>query len=173
MTKTTTNAGCAGPSAFTLLEVLLVIALIGIVTTALLVGGPRLAGDRPLTAEDVFWRAVGEARHYALLHQTEVRLSYDREARHFTAWTPEGTETFAVPGESDLQLDFLSAQKGGRSIMIGGVVLEAQVIPSITFYDDGTCTPFRVQLRTDQNQPRVIGIDPWTCAALLETEGNR
>jgi hypothetical protein len=39
-------------------------------------------------------------------------------------------------------------------------------MPSVTFYDDGTCTPFRVQLRTNAGA-HMLTIDPWTCAPVL------
>jgi prepilin-type N-terminal cleavage/methylation domain-containing protein len=166
-------AGRRRRAGFTLLEILLVLAVIGLITSVLLVGGSRMLRDRPMTADEVFWRAVSEARRFALLHQTEVHLTFDRERRQFHARIPSGSETFPVPGKAELQIDFLSPTKGGRSILIGGTLLETQVLPSITFYDDGTCTPFRVQLRTDQEAPRVIAVDPWTCAPMLELEENR
>ena len=163
--------GRSGRHGFALLEILLVVALVGIISSVLLVGGSTLLRERAVTADDVFWRAVSEARRFALLHQQEVRLSYDRESRRFTAVTRDGSESFPVPGEGELQIDFLAAQRAGRAILVGGVLLETQVLPAITFYDDGTCTPFRVQLRTGTEQPRIIAVDPWTCAPMLESEG--
>jgi general secretion pathway protein H len=40
-------------------------------------------------------------------------------------------------------------------------------LPYVTFYADGTCSPFRAQLRTG-GPARFVTLDPWTCAPLLE-----
>lgn len=157
-------------SGFTLLEVLLVIALIGLLTAALVVGGAALLRQKEPSPEEIFWRAVGEARDFALIHQVEVRLAFDPEEKTFHARTPEGSESFAVPFEGDLRIEFLSAQPTGRSVLIGGVLVETQPLESVTFFEDGTCTPFRAQLRVGSGEPQVIEIDPWTCAPMLREE---
>ena len=75
---------------FTILEILLVLALLGFLSTGLVVGGARLLAERPQSPEDVFWEAVRQARDYALLRNRDVSLRYDREARAFIAGTAEG-----------------------------------------------------------------------------------
>ncbi|HEX2100198.1 MAG TPA: type II secretion system protein [Candidatus Synoicihabitans sp.] len=152
--------------AFSILEIVLVVALIGFLATALVVVGGRLLSERPLTADEVFWTAADEARKYALLHQQDVELSFDRETRSFRARTTEGAETFPVPGEGELQIDFLSLQPTGSNVLIGGNLVETRPLRSVTFFADGTCTPFRVQLRSG-GPARIIAIDPWTCAPML------
>ena len=156
---------------FTLLEILLVLALIGFMTGVLVVGGSRLLADRPETPVDIFWEAVQQSREYALLHNTEVRLSFDAEAQAFNAMTAEGQQSFPVPptaAEGDLRIEFLSTQKFAGSILIGGTLLETATLPEVTFYGDGTCTSFRVQLRTGTSgAPTTLTIDPWTCAEVL------
>ncbi|MFZ1056073.1 MAG: hypothetical protein WAN79_10410, partial [Opitutaceae bacterium] len=52
------------------------------------------------------------------------------------------------------------------SILIGGIVVETEPLTSVTFYDDGTCTPFRAQIRTNGGA-HLLSIDPWTCAPIL------
>jgi len=119
----------------------------------------------------VFWRAVTETRRMALISGREVRLSYlgkdaDKE-RALVARAIDGTEQrfpFEQPGE--LNVDFLSTQKSTSSILIGGELVETQTIPYVTFFSDGTCSPFRLQIRTG-GEPRSISIDPWTCALVL------
>lgn len=146
------------------------IAVIGLLSSVLVVGGARLFQTDRLTPEEIFWRAVTEARDFALLHQMDVRLSFDPEARAFHAHTAEGAETFPVPFEGDLQIEFLRAQSGGRAVLIGGALVETQPLPAVTFFADGTCTPFRVQLRAGSGEPQMIEIDPWTCAPVLREE---
>jgi hypothetical protein len=47
------------------------------------------------------------------------------------------------------------------------VLMESQAIPSVTFFSDGTCTPFRVQFVRGTGTS-VLSIDPWTCAPVLK-----
>ena len=158
-----------GTGAFTVLEVLMVIALIAMLTGVLVTGSARMANGRVVTPEDVFWKAVVETRKAALLSGREVRLSYtdkDKE-RALVAKGGDGAEQrfpFEWPGE--LKVDFLSTQKSSSSILLGGQLVETQTIPFVTFYGDGTCSPFRLQLRTG-GEPRVLLIDPWTCSLVL------
>ena len=160
---------------FTILEILLVLALLGFLSTGLVVGGARLLAERPQSPEDVFWEAVRQARDYALLRNRDVSLRYDREARAFIAGTAEGEQLFPVPadvGGEDLRIEFLSTQKFEATVLIGGVLLETATLPQVTFYADGTCTPFRVQLRNGVGGvPVTLAIDPWTCAPVLTAAG--
>jgi general secretion pathway protein H len=155
--------------AFTVLEILMVIALIAMLTGVLVTGSIRLANGRVVTPEDVFWKAVMETRKAALLTGREVRLSFtdkDKE-RALVARSADGTEQrfpFEMAGE--IKLDFLSTQKGSSSILLGGQLVETQTIPFVTFYGDGTCSPFRLQIRTG-GEGRVLAIDPWTCSLVL------
>lgn len=156
---------------FTILEILLVLALLGFLSTVLVVGGARLLADRPQSPEDVFWEAVRQSRDYALLRNRDVSLRFDRETRAFVAGTAEGEQTFPVPadvGGEDLRIEFLSTQKFEATVLIGGVLLETATLPRVTFYADGTCSPFRVQLRNGASGvPVTLNIDPWTCAPVL------
>ena len=54
-----------------------------------------------------------------------------------------------------------------QDVLVGGQLVETQTLPSVTFYGDGTCSPFRAQLRNKGVDPRVLEIDPWTCAQVL------
>ena len=82
---------------------------------------------------------------------------------------------FPVPadvGGEDLRIEFLSTQKFEATVLIGGVLLETATLPQVTFYADGTCTPFRVQLRNGVGGvPVTLAIDPWTCAPVLTAAG--
>lgn len=161
--------------AFTLLEVLLVLGLIGLLTSALVVSinrGLSLTGQKPVTVEDVFWQAVTESRKQALVHRREIQLSFDTKERQFIAASAGGTKTYPVEQPGEVQVEFLSTQKGGSSILLGGSLVETQTLPYTKFYDDGTCTPFRLQIRTG-GPARTIAIDPWTCAPVLETASAR
>jgi prepilin-type N-terminal cleavage/methylation domain-containing protein len=192
---------------FTLLEILLAIALLALIVTATVGMSANLIGDKSVTVDDVFWKAVNAARTQALMSQQDVRFSFDPKTKEFvivantaaqtaadennqsSAETPAGPEestgpdagtgvptssapgakTFAVPsGDEKLTVDFLPADKStGSTELIGGELIETQAMPFVTFYSDGTCTPFRVQFHL-KSTARIIGIDPWTCAQVLE-----
>lgn len=164
-----------GPGArgFTLLEIMAVIGLMGLLAAVLSVGVSRALQDRSESADDVFWYAIGEARKFALMNQTEVRLTFDNQEQVFRASTPLGEKVFPLPPGMEFDLEFLGVGKGTRSIMIGGILLEASELKHVRFFDDGTCTPFRAQLRVNDGQPIVYEIDPWTCAPVLRGEENR
>jgi len=160
---------------FTLLEVLVVIALIAMITAALIVGTSRLLRDRPETAAEIFWKTVGEVRKEALLDNRDIRLSFDAKTHEFVAGPgaaggPEQRFPFSPRDETDLSfLVPASSSQSSTSILIGGVLVETQTLPFVTFYGDGTCSPFRVQLKT-KTGASILDIDPWTCAAVLKEQ---
>lgn len=167
---------------FTLLEVLLTLALLGLFATILVGGSTRLLTSEPATPGQVFWKAVREARKRALKAEHEIRLRFDDEKKAFVlingaAPTLVGDDgitrveaalqTFAVPSPApDLGVDLLGRTKGGRVIVVRGKTIEADPIAFVTFYPDGTCTPFRAQFRV-QDGVHVLEVDPWTCAPVL------
>jgi prepilin-type N-terminal cleavage/methylation domain-containing protein len=164
----TASISPGGRRGFTLLEVLVTLALIALLTGVLVVGTNHLLGDRPKSAEELFWGAVREARKDALFNNREVRLSFDTKA-HVLVASAADVETVHpfVPKETGT-LDFLAAKSPGSSsaILVGGQLVETQTLPFVTFYGDGTCSPFRVQLKI-RGGARILEIDPWTCAPML------
>ena len=150
------------------------IGLIALLTGVLVVGTNRLLGDRPKTADELFWIAVGEARKDALLNNRDVRLGFDAKAGEFIA-TAAGTETrHAFVPKTIAEFDFLAPKSTGASsaILMGGQLVETTTIPAVVFYGDGTCSPFRAQIKT-RNGARVLEIDPWTCAPMLVNQPTR
>jgi general secretion pathway protein H len=161
------------PGGFTLLEIMLSLAVIALVAGVLVSGAVGLMGDKPATAEDVFWNTVLEARKLALKDERDARVSFDAHDLKFVVDDGTHTKEFAVPPSRDLAVDFLAPAQSGRStVLIGGELVESQKIPFVIFFSDGTCSPFRVQFRNAAG-PRVVNIDPWTCAKVLPAqEGN-
>lgn len=157
-----------GRGGFTLLEVLITLALIALMTGVLVVGANRLLSDSPKSAEELFWAAVGEARKDALLHNHEVRLTVDTKTLEFVTWSDAGEMRYPFVPREIAEIDFLAPKSPGTSsaILVGGQLVETQTIPSVTFYNDGTCSPFRAQLKT-KTGARILEIDPWTCAPML------
>lgn len=155
---------------------LLVLAIIGLMTGVFIVGTTRLADDKPATPDEVFWNAVTASRRQALLSGREVRLAYvptvtddgtGKPAGLNATWENGGQQFFPFEKMGDVLCEFLTTQKGASAILIGGELVETQTITHVTFYGDGTCTPFRVQFRIGASA-HTLAIDPWTCAQMLE-----
>ena len=155
--------------AFTLLEILLAIALMALLAGVLVTGGINLLSEKPATPEAVFWKAVQQSRTAALTVEREVRLSYDAKTMAFVFDDGAAAQSLPVPLTRELTVDFLSAQPGQSSILIGGELVDTQTLPAVTFYPDGTCTPFRAQFRAG-GAAHVLNIDPWTCAPVLSRQ---
>ncbi len=160
-----------GIGAFTLLELLLAIAVIALIGSVLIGGSAQLLETKPTSADDIFWKAVQEARKTALKSGNEVRLTFvdDRDAgKSFAVNDGTATKQFPLPAATagDLAVTFLVAQKGGSAVLVGGMMVETQTIPFVTFYSDGTCTAFRAQFQRSSGL-HTLAIDPWTCAPVL------
>lgn len=169
---------------FTLLEVLLAITLIALLGATLIGGSAQLLANKPVTPQEAFWEAVQDSRKLALTSEREVRLRFDGEKKQFLiidgfasrqlaadGFTLEEVPLKVVPvpstDDSELEIGFLAAGAGGNAILVGGVMIEVQPIAFVTFYPDGTCTPFRAQF-VRNGEADVVGIDPWTCAPVLK-----
>ncbi len=153
-------------SGFTLLEILLAIALMGLLAAVLVTGSVNLLSDKPATPEAVFWQAVQQSRTAALTAEREVRLSFDPKQQAFVLDDGAAPLALPVPVVRELTVDFLSAQPGQSSVLIGGELVDTKTVPAVTFYPDGTCSPFRAQFRAG-GAAKVLSIDPWTCAQVL------
>jgi prepilin-type N-terminal cleavage/methylation domain-containing protein len=155
-------------SAFTLLEILLALALVALIATALIAGSVSLLSEKSVSADDVFWRAAGQARKAALQASSEVRLSFNDDQKAFIIDDGVTPRPLPVPGATkDLGVDFIAAQSNGADMMlVGGTLVDSQPMTSVTFYGDGTCSPFRVQIRKTGGA-HIIAVDPWTCAQML------
>ncbi len=157
---------------FTMLEILLALAIIGLLAGVLIGGSAALLNQKPVAVEDVFWSAVQQARKGALSHEREVLLRFfnDRErGKGFEVIDGVETKTFPLHARvatNDLVVDFLGTQKGGPTVLIAGVLLETTKLPHVRFYSDGTCESFRLQI-AGATGSHVLSIDPWTCAPIL------
>ncbi len=159
---------------FTLLEVLLTLAVIGLVVAVLVTGAVQLTEHKDATPEEIFWKAVGDARKQAMLsgQAVQLRLVQKGKSTSLLETGPSGEKSYEFSGATPVVVDFLSTQKTASAILIRGELVETQTIPAVTFYGDGTCSPFRLQIR-GSGTPRMISIDPWTCAPVLPATPER
>lgn len=143
---------------FSLLEILVVLALFGLIS-ALLIGGSgsllRLASRDD--AENTAITAIANVRNAAVVASGTLELRVDEKARALE-W---GTGRAAITGEGDVRL---LPPATTSSVLIGGRVSEAP-LAKVRFYADGTCDPFRLEIIRDKAS-RILAIDPWTCTVL-------
>lgn len=155
---------------FTLIEILLTIAIIGLMATALISGATHLLSDKPVSPDEVFWKSVDAARAMALKSERQVSLQFvddvQNKTKEFVVSNGDKTEQFAIPVAGDLEVSFLQPQAEGHLIMVAGTVLDTAKVPAVTFYPDGTCLQFRVQFYA-KGASHIDSIDPWTCAPVL------
>ena len=159
--------------AFTLLEIVLVLGLIGLISAVLAVGiSGAFSNDHP-APDDVFWQACRSAQKLASLSERDTSLSFDAREKKLVWSNGRQTDSAAFDNSrGEVRLQFMQATKGGSLILIAGNVVETQEVPRVLFYPDGTCMAFRVQFRVGSNASQ-LGIDPWTCAPVLQKSDNK
>ena len=160
MFRRSSIGGLHRSNGFTLLEIIAVIALLGLIS-AVLIGGSS-AMLKTVSTDDVqntTLSAIAGARHSAVLAGRTLEFTYDDKAR-VLSWG-EGSAPLASEGNVRL----LPAAKIS-SILVGGQLLEAP-LARVRFYADGTCDPFRLEVtRAPASAGQILTIDPWTCTAL-------
>ena len=148
---------------YTLIEVLLTLALMALVSTVLISGTSQFFQARDDRPDDRFWQAVTAARQAALEQEQPVTLSYDQEAKSLQWKTLEASDSLTLPVQS---FRFLPETRDS-TFLIGGVLTETSNLERVKFYPDGTCDAFRVEIVETENRREIIRIDPWTCAPIL------
>ncbi len=151
-------------AAFTLVEVLVMVALLGVVATVFMARSADLFRANDPRADDAFWQAVTAARQLALDSNQIVVLRYDAE-KHLLKWVGE-----SVPGStvaySGKQLQLLATNVQG-AILLGGVLTETDPLKFVRFYPDGACDGFRAQLVDKDDKRMLLTVDQWTCAPIV------
>ena len=151
-----------------MLEILLALALIGLLSATMIGYSSRIMNAKVPTASDVFWQATMAARKQAVLTEKDVRITFDQKAKAFVLDNGAPFKTLTIPGApDDLQVDFVSTQPGASTMLLAGTVVSTQKMPFVTFFSDGTCVPFAVQF-VYKNGVQLKNIDPWTCAEVLK-----
>lgn len=153
---------------FTLVEVLLVLALLALAGTVLVgAAGSLLARNRAMSPEEAVATVFQLARREAVLAGRERVLRFD-EQQHRFAWA-DAADAPVGPEQAGWKVEFL--RPNARSaVLIAGQRVETAPAPVLRFFPNGTCEPVRVQIRAAGGEARVLEIDPWTCAPGLEVK---
>lgn len=154
-----------GRRAFTVLEVILALALLGLVAGLFITGGNDLFRSRQRTPADIFWEAVQAARLQAVQEDVVVTMRFDeKEQRLLWSGPAAGAErSLAWPGKN---LEFLPAETNDV-VLIGGQVVGTGALPAVRFHADGTTDRFRVQLTDAEGRVSRLELDPWTAAPIV------
>jgi len=155
------NAAHPRQPGFTLVEVLLVLAIMALFATLFIPGVNSILREIDARGpEQIVSETILAARGAALETSRTVVLRFDAEARRFM------TEAASVPTDvlpTGLKLDLLPPETGS-TVLLGGQLVETGELHRIRFFPDGTCDPFRVRMQEGKEPPRLLQIDPWTCA---------
>ncbi|MDI6774134.1 MAG: GspH/FimT family pseudopilin [Verrucomicrobiota bacterium] len=146
--------------AFTLMEILLVILILGIVTAVMLPALSRsIRGSRIRLATRELVMAGRYARSMAVLQQKNLTLDLDLSAA-----------TIAVAGQDDRSALFRRALEGVtiESLEIASEdLLLNQGTGRVTYRNNGTCTPYTVRLKDSSGKQVTINVD---ALSSVETE---
>lgn len=151
------------PAAFTLIEVLLTLALLALVASVMITGTSQFFRLREKRPDELLWQAVAAAREHALATEQTVSLRYDTDAHQLALAWPGGSDQAALDGAT---IRFLPAEDTGHKLL-GGILTANHDIPLVHFYPDGTCDAFRVELTLPSGKTDILQVDPWTCAPIL------
>lgn len=149
---------------FTLLELILVMALIA------LVGGLSVVAinviidfDEDRSVETHLQNAIMEARYRALSQHEETHLRFDPESRHFIVRNSQGTHEFGPVGREDRPVEFEFQQRRARTemILIRGQLIDTRSVPRVRFFADGSSEPF-IASWTSEGFRQEREFDLWT-----------
>lgn len=148
---------------FTLIEILMVLALLSLLVALFIAGASDLFRSQEKTVDDVFWQAVQSARLQAVEGDVTVELRYDEKKNQLTWGVGETAASLPWPGKS---MEFRPVEKRD-TILIGGQLTETGRIVAVKFFADGCVENFRAQLVAHDGRISQVEIDPWTCAPIV------
>ena len=154
----------ANRSAYTLLEIIVVLALVALLGSIFLVSAVSVfRGQEEQTVESILQNAIMEARFQAVSGSAETRLRYDRETGFLNLEGGSGPSTFGPLKEDDRPLDFrFLTKRGSRElILIRGQVVDTRDAPFVRFFPDGASQPFLVEWVV-QGRTHRQEFDLWT-----------
>jgi prepilin-type N-terminal cleavage/methylation domain-containing protein len=147
---------------FTLVEILLVLALLGLVAGAAMLAAGSVLPDAAEDSEKAVWEMITAARSQAVLTGETARLYPGDEGRSLIVPTEKGLLVRTLP--AGVTVEIHPPDTADRA----GPAGKSAPPMEVGFYRDGTCDGFRLLLRTGRSPvPIVLAVDPWTCAQAL------
>lgn len=158
------QGAAAGRSAYSLVEVILVLAVLVLLGMLLLPGvGSILRQTDQHDGREALARVMERARSLAVASGRTVRLSHEVEARAFVV---SGDAVLRIPLPAGVDMELLPLT-GTGFVLRGGMLAEGSGLGHVRFFPDGTCDPFRARVRSERIAPQLLVADPWTCALNL------
>lgn len=161
--------------AFTLIEMMLTIALIALLSSLFIWNIDSLLKQGELESlQNELWGAVERAKQSAVFSRQPHVVRFDEELQAFIVSAGSEQITFEVDTDGfsegvEIAVAFNETlPKDGYRLVRGELVTQRE-IESVTFYPDGTCTPFSVDLRIGEYES-AFQIDPWTGCQLTMPE---
>lgn len=162
----------AARAGFTLLELMLVIALMAVAGSMFLVSLESLGKSSPEDEfESAFWRASALAREHAVAARRTVELRWDEEARAFALEGGGAPAQVPVPTNADAKnrrysATFTEEVAANDYILVRGALITRRPTPAVRFFPDGSCQAFAVEFSLGDAKRQVL-VDPWTGAEML------
>ena len=155
-------------SAFTLIEIMMVIGLIAIMFTVAIPAFARAHNQRPMkVATEKLMELLNTARAQAIVRGVTVELQMRPQEYTFTVapvssggggkMQKRGLFHFQLPDEIGIEL-----------LAVNFELLKEADLASARFYANGTCEEFTVVIRSLEGEYRKITVDPITSRADYE-----
>ena len=141
--------------AFTLIEIMIVVAILGLVLT---MGFPSIvrAFEKQGMTKAVYemCQALSDARSHAIITGKPAKLTFHPKEHTFQA---DGGQLCTLPDNVAIEL-----------LGVNFIQLEDADVAEVTFQDNGTCDEFTIVLRSDTPEWRKISLDVVTARATVE-----
>jgi prepilin-type N-terminal cleavage/methylation domain-containing protein len=161
--------------AFTLIELMLTMALIALLSSLFIWNINALLKQGELEAlQNELWGAVEKAKQAAVFSRQPHKVRFDEKLQSFMVSSggeeiafKVDTSGFGEEVEIEVLFKMILPRDGYR--LVRGELVTHREIESVTFFPDGTCTPFSVDLKIGEYESGYQ-IDPWTGSQLTAPE---
>ncbi len=166
------TAGRGKAAGFTLIEIILTVALLSLLTTMFVLNIASLLRDTQIRSlENEYWRAVDAARSSAVYKQKPYVVEWLPKENAFAVSASGTVERFELDtsefGSIPVEVQFEEVSPENSLILVRGQLVMQREVATVTFFPDGTCTPYEVSLKIGDFQTR-FKMDPWTGARLVD-----
>lgn len=147
---------------FTLVEALLVLALMALLSGVLILGSANLLDSGNDDPEVALLAALQKVRRTAVERDVMIELRIEDDGT-LLVWGEQADEALRLPVVENVRARLLAPTSLG-AVLIGGEA-EERALSSLRIYPDGTCDLARLEIRRNGAR-RLHDMDPLTCAPL-------